>query len=635
MSEWVLDSNVLKLCTDDTKIVPTADQVYSSVIEKTPAWADLESGKSGAASRLKFSQYPVKLTAFVSDNENGGLPLVCLEARPQSGKAFPVDQSVLDIGHLVANDTWYPVALNSLDTLRELLGEGEVNDAGEIQTLKGLLDLKAAAVRGEPVTDLTSSDQQSALRFINRERDAPVGVDATLYPYQTDGWHWLRFILREKVGGLLADEMGLGKTLQVISALRDPGGADHQTHVLVVAPGSLLENWRREFKKFAPDLSVLKHQGSLRTGRPAELEEFDAVITSYDTVIRDLSLLNMISWSVVVLDEAQNIKNPEALRTRSVKQLKRDAGLAMTGTPVENSLVDLWSIMDFSLPGYLGDIDDFRSAYDNDVDAAKRLEPLISPLMLRRRVSEVAQDLPERIDIPEIIELSEEEAKEYDRIRQAIHEEYGNAATLVSLTKLRQFCAHPVLLPDHAEENLTTEFTKFDRLMEIMEEIVLSGEKAIVFTSYTRMADLIASAAQQRFSVFSACLDGRTAIDDRQPLIDQYSAVSGPAVLVLNPKAGGSGLNITAATHVIHYNLEWNPALEDQASARAHRIGQTRPVMVRRLICEGTVEEVVEDRVQRKRQISDTAIVGIKGTDEEYSDLITALERSPVRGKMS
>ena len=171
--------------------------------------------------------------------------------------------------------------------------------------------------------------------------------------------------------------------------------------------------------------------------------------------------------------------------------------------------------------------------------------------------------------------------------------------------------------------------------MEIMEEIVLSGEKAIVFTSYTRMANLIASAAQQRFSVFSACLDGRTAIDDRQPLIDQYSAVSGPAVLVLNPKAGGSGLNITAATHVIHYNLEWNPALEDQASARAHRIGQTRPVMVRRLICEGTVEEVVEDRVQRKRQISDTAIVGIKGTDEEYSDLITALERSPVRGKMS
>ncbi|WP_206057424.1 DEAD/DEAH box helicase [Nitratireductor sp. XY-223] len=630
MSEWVLDGNVLKLRADDAEIVPTADQVYSSVVENTPAWPDLESGMSGDASRLSFSRYPVEVIAIVSDNEDGGLPLVSFEARTQSGNTFSVNQSILDIGHLVADSTWYPIGPASLDALCELIESSEVNSAGEVETLRGLLNLKAAAADGETVIDRTSSDQQSALRFVRRYRDAPAGINATLYPYQTDGWHWLRFILREQVGGLLADEMGLGKTLQVISAIRDPGGDDHLSRVLVVAPGSLLENWRRELEKFAPDLHVHKHQGSRRTGRPADLEGFDAVITSYDTVIRDLSLLNMVSWSVVILDEAQNIKSPEALRTRSVKRLTRGAGLAMTGTPVENRLLDLWSIMDFALPGYLGRIDDFLSAYENDVDAAERLEPLISPLMLRRLVSEVAQDLPERIDIPEIIELSEQEAQEYERIRQLIYEEYGKAASLVSLTKLRQFCAHPLLLPDHDQDHLSAEFTKFYRLMEILEEIILSGEKAIIFTSYTLMADMIASQVQQRFGVFSACLDGRTPIDGRQPLIDQYSAVTGAAVLVLNPKAGGSGLNITAATHVIHYNLEWNPALEDQASARAHRRGQTKPVMVRRLICEGTVEEVVEDRVQRKRQISNAAIVGIKGSDEEYADLVAALERSPI-----
>ena len=629
MSEWVLDGNGLKLRTETGEIVPTAEQVYCAVIEKNPPWPDVPPGKSGDAGQLRFSRYPLDLQVVVTDNEANGLPQVMLEARSQSGKTFTVDQSALNAGHIVEGDTWYPIASSKIDEVARLLAAGNTNPAGKINSLKGLLNLKAAASQDQSVIDQTSSDQQSVLRFIRADGEGPLGVNAQLYPYQNDGWRWLRFILREKLGGLLADEMGLGKTLQVISALRDPGTGKQISGALVVAPGSLLENWRRELVKFAPDLKVLKHQGSMRTGRPADLEGFDVVITSYDTVIRDLSLLNMIGWSVVILDEAQNIKNPNALRTRSVKRLSRDAGLAMTGTPVENGLTDLWSIIDFAVPGYLGEIDQFKSDFENDVDAARRLEPLTSPLMLRRRVPEVAKDLPERIDIPEIIELTEDEAQEYERIRKAIHDEYGNAATLVSLTKLRQFCAHPVLLPDHIRGNMTTEFTKFARLMDILGEIVGSGEKAIVFTSYTQMADQIAGAVRDQFQVFSNVLDGRTAIDNRQPLIDRFSEEAGGAVLVLNPKAGGSGLNITAATHVVHYNLEWNPALEDQASARAHRRGQTRPVMVRRLICEGTVEEIVEDRVQRKRQISDAAIVGIKGTDEEYGDLIAALERSP------
>lgn len=287
--------------------------------------------------------------------------------------------------------------------------------------------------------------------------------------------------------------------------------------------------------------------------------------------------------------------------------------------------------MDFALPGYLGSLNEFSNTYDNDVDAAASIEALISPLMLRRRVAEFPSDLPERIDIPEIMERSEAEAGEYDRIRKAIVDEYGQSATLVSLIKLRQFCAHPCLLPDHEVENLPEEFAKFARLLEITEEIMQCADKAIIFTSYTSMADRIAAAVRGSFGASTEVLDGRTPIDDRQLLIDRFTEEVGPGVLVLIPKAGGAGLNITAATHVIHYNLEWNPALEDQASARAHRRGQTMPVMVRRLICEGTVEEIVEDRVQRKRQISAAAVIGVSGADEQYADLVAALSQSPMR----
>lgn len=410
------------------------------------------------------------------------------------------------------------------------------------------------------MVDKLSDDALKTLLFEGASTGSPQGIQAQLYPYQRDGWRWLRFIMREQLGGLLADEMGLGKTLQVISALRDPGGEPATGGALVVAPGSILENWLREIAKFCPDFRTLKHHGAMRTGRPADLEGFDVVVASYDTVIRDLSLLKMIAWNAVILDEAQNIRNPDALRTKSVKQIGRNVGVAVTGTPVENRLRDLWSIMDFVVPGYLGDLKSFEARYGEDTDAAAMLEPLVSPLMLRRRVADVAQDLPERIDIPEILELTEAEARSYDAMREEIFENYGAAATLVSLGKLRQFCTHPAIVEDgrHASN---TEFSKLERLKELLEEIFLRGEKALVFTSFTKMGDRIAELAVRQFGAMAATLDGRLAIEDRQPLIDRFSAHEGPGLLVLNPRAGGSGLNITAANHVIHYNPEWNPAL--------------------------------------------------------------------------
>ena len=358
------------------------------------------------------------------------------------------------------------------------------------------------------------------------------------------------------------------------------------------------------------------------------LAEYDVVVTSYDTIVRDSGMFGMIEWPTVILDEAQNIKNPDATRTKTVKAIRRRSSFAVTGTPVENRLSDLWSITDFVMPGYLGSLRTFQADYGNEVEGAARLEQLVSPIMLRRRVSAVAKDLPQRIDIPQAIELEASEAEIYESIRSDIFSKHGAAATLVSLTKLRMFCAHPSLADSQIRADLR--FSKLDRLYELVEEIFAFGEKVIIFTSYTGMADIISRGIEKDHGIFVRTLDGRTPIPDRQDLIDAFSNLSGPAALILNPKAGGSGLNITAANHVIHYNLEWNPALEDQASARAYRRGQELPVTVHRLFVASTVEEVVDDRVSRKRQLSGAAVVGITGETEDYADIVSALQRSPV-----
>jgi len=631
MKSWRLKGDQLVVDSDGVEEEVAASVIFASVIDGSPTVDGIEPGKTGAAASIRFSRYPANLVAVIEDRTAQQVPAVGLSLRTQMGATLPVEKDVLRSGHVVAGGTWYAVHEGALEELRAQIARAGVTDLDQVRTLGGLLTLKAAAATGDLVEDRLPIGSEATLRFVPPETGAPKGVVATLYPYQLDGWRWLKFVIGEGIGGLLADEMGLGKTLQIISALSDCGRLK-LAHTLVIAPGSLLENWRREIAKFAPGLSVVKHHGPQRTGHFRDLLGFNVVIASYDTAVRDLSLMKMIEWDAVILDEAQNIRNPDALRTKSVKSIPRKVSLAMTGTPMENRLTDLWSIMDFVASGYLGELAEFNAHHDESVDGAQGVEPLVSPLMLRRRVADVAKDLPERIDIPEVIELSDAEAAEYERIRQDIFAKHGRAASLVALTSLRQFCAHPSILAG-APTSAPGDFSKFARLQEILTEIAEAGEKAIVFTSYTAMADMIARYVEIQMGIFSATLDGRLAIDDRQPLIDRFSQVEGPAVLVLNPKAGGAGLNITAASHVIHYNLEWNPALEDQASARAHRRGQTRPVTVRRLFCADTVEDVVNDRVQSKRAIADTAIVGMKGEDGDYADVILALERSPVRQK--
>jgi len=623
---WEIQGSTLSIIDEaGNACLLSANEIYSALVEKRPSADWIPTSVDG----LRASRYPLVPVLTISEGNDSEAPFYTITSIGR-GVAVALELADLERGHKVAKGVWYPIEPTGGTEILEVVKSTGVT-LGTAASLKAFLAIRKAAGAGTSIEDHTSDRAISPLAFAPSGDDVPAGVQAMLYPYQISGWRWLKFLLAEGVGGLLADEMGLGKTLQIISALSDSGGEPLKP-ALIIAPGSLLENWRREISKFAPHLKVLKHHGAFRTGRPSELKDYDIVVTSYDNAVRDNSLLNMIIWKVIVLDEAQFIRNPDAQRTRAVKRLKREAGLAVTGTPIENRLLDLWSIVDFVLPGHLGDAKAFETDFSNDVDGAARLEPLVSPLMLRRRIADVAQDLPKRIDIPQVVELDDGEAVAYEAERERIYAEYGAAATLVALTSLRRFCAHPELMTGGAGTADPMSFSKFRRMDEIVEEIFARGEKVIIFTSFTAMADMIARHVKARFGAFAGVIDGRLSVDNRQPLIDRFSAIEGEAALVLNPKAGGAGLNITAANHVIHYNPEWNPALEDQASARAHRRGQQLPVTVHRLLVADTVEDVVDERLSRKRALSGTAVVGLEGNDNDYGDIVAALMRSPSKG---
>lgn len=621
-SVWEVAEGVLWLADrHGNRSAPSAIEIYSALVQRAPN----QHGVPTTCLGLRASRYPLSpmLTITV---DSDGVPSYSIVGNLK-GEKIVLSASDLEREYRIAEGVWYPLDPEASREILALSRELGIQE-GPVRSLRAFLALRHAGEAGKPVDDLTSGVAISPLVFTPPSDSSPVGIDARLYGYQLAGWRWLKFLLAEGVGGLLADEMGLGKTLQVISVLSDSGAASLAPSLIVV-PGSLLENWRREIAKFAPHLSVLKHHGPARTGRPAALEGYDVVVTSYDNAVSDNGLLNMIPWKAIILDEAQYIRNPNAQRTKAVKRLQREVGLAITGTPVQNGLLDLWSIIDFALPGYLGEATAFSASYPDHADGAQKLEQVVSPLMLRRRVADVAKDLPPRINIPQILELTPEEASAYDAERDRIVTEYGASATLVALTSLRRFCAHPSLMSGTSETEDPMSFSKFRRLKEIVEEIFSQGEKVLIFTSFTRMADMIARHISASHGAFVGVIDGRLAIDERQPLIDRFSAVREGAALVLNPQAGGTGLNITAANHVIHYNPEWNPAIEDQASARSYRRGQELPVTIHRLLIASSVEEVVDDRLSRKRCLAEAAVVGVEGKDEDYGDIVKALSASP------
>ena len=624
---WFITEGTLSFREEDGSIyTPKASDIFFQVLASNytdDRYKSLDTDLPGIRfSKISFSP---QLELYVNNN-----CIQCSMFIIRRGKRIDVlFPSQGGVDHIVVDNTW--IYINQDYYLaEELMTKAGIDNPANISfsSYVKLLDFRNiySSLR---IEDKVASDIKEECTSLYAE--IPPMLNANLYPYQTVGFRWLKYITDWNCGCILGDEMGLGKTMQVIALILDRQNKA-ETPCLVVAPVSLLENWRREILRFAPSLSVLVHYGGKRTGRYTELLQYEVVVTAYSTLSNDLSMFQMVNWDLLVLDEAQNIKTPTANRTVSVKQMNRRAGIAVTGTPFENHITDLWSILDFVLPGCLGTVNEFANQYPDDLHGAEKIEPFLTALMLRRRVENVAKDLPERVVISQPMEMSDHEAARYEEERQRILESCDkNSATLAVLTKLRMYCTHPFLLEDSIpKKDPTTVSTKYMRLCEILEEIIDNNEKIILFTSYTGMFQIIEQDIPRRFNIPVWRINGETPVAERQEVIDDYTLHNGAALLVLNPRAAGVGLNITAANHVIHYNLEWNPALEDQATARAYRRGQDRTVFVHRLFFADTVEQVVNEKISHKRDMSDAAVIGTTGEEGNRELIIKALEASPL-----
>ena len=480
----------------------------------------------------------------------------------------------------------------------------------------------------------------------------PEGLRATLRPYQYRGYTWLHRLAAWGMGACLADDMGLGKTVQTLALLQQDRQEGAEAPSLLVCPTSLVGNWLREAARFAPDLAVMAHHGPgrLRAEAFATAGRRQAlVITTYPLVPRDLADIAAVRWRGVILDEAQNVKNAGTHQARAVRSLACDWRVALTGTPVENSVGDLWALMDFLNPGLLGGQAEFRRTFfmpiqgAGDPEATARLRRLTGPFVLRRLKTDpdVAPDLPAKMEAPVYCTLTAEQATLYRAVvadleagMQNLEGEGGierRGLILAALSKLKQVCNHPAhLLRDRSE--LHGRSGKLDRLSEMLEEVVATPtDAALVFTQFAEMGRLLQRHLEETLGMEVSFLHGGVPRLQRERLVERFQRPQGPRVLVLSLKAGGTGLNLTRANFVFHFDRWWNPAVEDQATDRAYRIGQTRAVQVRKLVCAGTLEERIDAMIDRKRAVAQQVIGAGEGwiTELDAAELRALVSLSP------
>jgi superfamily II DNA or RNA helicase len=456
----------------------------------------------------------------------------------------------------------------------------------------------------------------------------PLGpLEGILRPYQKEGVYWLRFLSRNGLGGILADEMGLGKTLQALAFIRTLDGPS-----LVVCPSSLIFNWAREAQKFVPELKVLRIEGSDRNKLFPGIREANLVLTSYPLLRRDIDQYGPFEFSSIILDEATHIKNPDTQNAQAAMALRGRDRFVLTGTPVENSVRDLWSILQFVLPGYLGRREDFRERYELPISRGSALEQTrlakrLRPVMLRRLKKQVVKELPEKIEQTAFCDLSPEQDELYQKLRQESRrklEELSGAkdqgrariAMLTALLRLRQVCCDLRLVGKEAERPSS----KIELLGELLEEAIDGEHRVLVFSQFVAMLHLIRAHLDEA-GVRYGYLDGAT--KDRAAAVDRFQESDDLPVFLISLKAGGAGLNLSAADTVIHFDPWWNPAVEAQATDRAHRIGQTRVVTAYKLIARGTVEEKIMNLQQKKRAV-------IEATVESEEPMMTGLSISEI-----
>ncbi|MBD2344155.1 DEAD/DEAH box helicase [Anabaena subtropica] len=530
------------------------------------------------------------------------------------------------------------MALSLEDALRLSTGDTQV-----IEKLP-VVSFEASGALQELIGALTNNQAVAPL-------PTPKDFQGQLRPYQERGAAWLAFLERWGLGACLADDMGLGKTVQFIAFLlhlKEQGVLENPT--LLVCPTSVLGNWEREVKRFAPTLKILQYHGDKRPKGKAfqeAIKNHDLVITSYSLIHRDIKSLHTISWQIIVLDEAQNVKNSEAKQSQAVRQLETTFRIALTGTPVENRLQELWSILDFLNPGYLGNKQFFQRRFAmpiekyGDAASLNQLRALVQPFILRRLKTDrdIIQDLPDKQEMTVFCGLTAEQAALYQQVVETSLAEIESAEGLQRrgmilglLIKLKQICNHPA---QYLKVSTLEQYSsgKLQRLEEMLEEIIAEGDtygaagagRALIFTQFAEWGKLLKPHLEKQLGREIFFLYGSTSKKQREEMIDRFQHdPQGPPIMILSLKAGGVGLNLTRANHVFHFDRWWNPAVENQATDRVFRIGQTRNVQVHKFVCNGTLEEKIHDMIESKKQLAEQVV----GAGEEW---LTELDTDQLR----
>ena len=525
--------------------------------------------------------------------------------------------------------------LTAYEKALEITGNGmTINQA--LQLVLHPEQLDNAPTTGETIVEISNGEWMETV-FARLKDPALVprtkldnAFQATLRPYQQQGLNWLAFLDGLGFGACLADDMGLGKTVQVLAFLwhlkkKEPGSTS-----LLVVPASLLSNWDAEIKRFCPGLTrIMAHPGygtaKSKTTLPPVWTNHDLVITTYAMVQRHDSLLQT-QWRTLILDEAQAIKNPATRQTRAVKQLKAATRITMTGTPIENALSDLWSLFDFINPGLLGNATEFKAfskKLKKDPSGYQRLKKVVAPYILRRMKTDrrIVPDLPDKVEMTTYPELSRKQQVLYLDFIREIEARLASTDTdikrkglvLSAIVKLKQICNHPDQYLGGGDFS-AKESGKFVRLKEICDTIHAKRERVLVFTQFQEMTTPLANLLETVFEQPGGILHGGIPVGKRKALIDRFQAKAYTPFMVLSLKAGGTGLNLTRATHVIHFDRWWNPAVEDQATDRAFRIGQTRKVIVHKFVTRGTIEERIHEMIQQKKELADEIISDSQGS---------------------
>lgn len=545
------------------------------------------------------------------------------------------------------------------------LQEGDVREAIEIYEnrdeelpLKDVLQVGTELTDADPDLPVVEKEFQGSLETLFetdveewiQEADTPEGFEGELRGYQKRGLGWIQYLEEQGFGGILADDMGLGKTIQILARLIQERKRDSLVGpTLVICPLSVVYNWKDEANDFAPELSVHIHHGQTRkSGEELSnaINHHDLIITTYGTARNDIEYLQQIQFHRIVLDEAQKIKNTSARRTQKIRQLSGYHRLALTGTPIENRLTELWSIMDFCNPGLLGTEKEFRRVFSKPIEkegeqsATEQLRRLIRPFILRRTKNneEIVDDLPEKTETKQYCPLTKQQATLYKGVADKIFKDIEEASQiersshiLKLIGSLKAICNHP---KQHTgdDRGIENRSGKLNQLTHLCNKIYENDEKALIFTQYTSMAEIIMSHIQDNLGFDILYLHGGTKKEERDEMIETFEAENSPSFFLLQIQAGGTGMNLTPANHVIHYDRWWNPAVENQATDRAYRIGQEKNVQVYKLLTKGTIEEAIDQIIEDKKELADRILVEDDSwmknlSNDELRELVTLSER--------